>query len=107
MRVGSRRLFIYYRLDPRHLAAASEAVAGVQQALRTQHPGLIAELLIAPAAGPARTLMETYAMEAAIRADGIDDALQAAIVDGTSAALATWVAPADRHLEVFLTLCAS
>lgn len=110
MKPGSRRLFIYYRLDDRALPAACEAIRRAQQALRTQHGGLHAELLQAPAAASSgeRTLMETYAMDAGAQAAGVDERLQAAIEAEMRSALQPWVAPQQRHVEVFVDIpCAS
>lgn len=110
MQPGRRRLFIYYRLDDAAVAAACQAVRHAQQALCSRHPGLHAELLQSPASSSTgeRTLMETYEMEARAQAAGVDETLQAAIEAAVSGALRPWLAPAQRHLEVFVdTPCAS
>lgn len=110
MQPGSRRLFIYYRLGDEAVAAACEAVRHAQQALCARHPGLQAELLQSPASSSTgeRTLMETYAMDARAQAAGVDQTLQAAIETAVCGALQPWLAPARRHLEVFVdTPCAS
>jgi hypothetical protein len=110
MQHGRRRLFIYYRLDERALASACAAARRAQQGLCARHAGLVAELLLAPgaAADGRRTLMETYAMEARVDAQGVGEALQAQIEAGMSAALQPWLAPSQRHLEVFVDApCAS
>lgn len=107
MSSGSRRLFIYYRLDEQALVAAVPAVQAAQQALRQQHPGLNAQLLQAPApsSGGERTLMETYAMHTP---GGVDEALQGQIESALQLALRPWLGDGRRHLEVFIDLpCAS
>ena len=109
MQPGSRRLFIYYRLDEQALTAACEAVWRAQNALRARHPGLHAELLQSPASSSAgeRTLMETYAMDAQANPAGVDETLQMAIESDLRTALQPWLAAAQRHLEVFVdTPCA-
>jgi hypothetical protein len=110
MPTGRRRLFIYYRVAEPALAAACRAVQQAQQALCAQHAGLQAGLLQSPAASPTgeRTLMETYAMEAAANSAGVDETLQAVIETALRGALQPWLAPQQRHVEVFVDApCAS
>ena len=103
MQPGGRRLFIYYRLAERDLPAACAAVRDAQRLLGRQHPGLAAELLCTPAPDAARnrTLMETYARDGQVSAAGVDADLQSAIEAALCAALRPWLAPSQRHLEVF------
>ena len=103
MRPGGRRLFIYYRLAEGDLLVACAAARDAQRQLCEEHAGLAAELLCAPAPGAAgeRTVMETYAKDARVSATGVDTDLQAAIEARLCAALQPWLAPVQRHLEVF------
>lgn len=92
---AGRALFVYYRVEPGRLAATVDAVRAMQQRLRRDHPGLQTGLWRRPpVAGQLVTLMETYAA-----ADGVDDALAAAI----EAAARTLPAGrlGERHVEVF------
>jgi hypothetical protein len=110
MQPGGRRLFIYYRLDDRSVAAACDALRQAQRALCARYPGLHAELLQSPASSSSgeRTLMETYSMQTRAESAGVDETLQAAIEAAAGAALRPWLAPAQRHLEVFIDMpCAS
>jgi hypothetical protein len=91
-----RELFIYWRTAPHDAAAAIQAVAAAQAALRQAHPGLQARLLQrSDADGAQVTLMETYGRAAR----GIDLALQDAI-ETAAGSTARWRVGA-RHLEVF------
>lgn len=91
----TRRLYIYYRVDPASAVATVEAIAAMQQRLRHAHPSLHAELLRRPPqAGQPLTLMEVYAT-----ATGIDDALAAAIAAAAQALPA--LCSVERHVEVF------
>ena len=40
-----RELYIYYRVDEAHVAAARHAVEAMHDRLREAHPGLVARLL--------------------------------------------------------------
>jgi len=97
-----RELFIYYRLDAAHAAAAVVTVQAFQQRLRQRHPGLVARLLQRcddPSDTP--TWMETYSFDGPA---GMTADLQAQ-VEAEAAALAPFLA-GPRHTEAFAP-CAS
>ena len=102
-----RELFIYYRVDPAHAPTLREAITGWQARLRTDHPGLIARLLVRADETPGgmETWMETYAMGAPAGALGIDDALAARIAREAGALCEGRIA-GGRHVEAFRA-CAS
>ncbi len=109
---GSRRLFIYYRVAAPDRESAVRAAQAAQRSLCQQFAGLHAQLLQRPQATPGAdlTLMETYAMDAQARPEGIDAGLEAGIEAAMRIALAPWVAADARHVEVFVDLdpaCAS
>jgi len=90
----TRSLFVYWKTDAAAAAPAAAAMAAFQQALRQRHADLVTRLYRrVDDAGPAATLMETYA-----RPEGIDAALQAEITD--AGACARWCR-GPRHVEVF------
>lgn len=101
MTPGARQLFIYYRVAPGRAGAVKAAAQALQQRLRTEQPGLRAALLERPGTPqrPETTLMETYALDAAVSPHGVDDVL-ASRIEALAAALGV-----ERHLEVF-TACA-
>ena len=98
--VGGRELFVYYRVAAASARSARAAVDAMHTALRDAHPGLEARLL-RRSGGPtesAQTWMETYARPA--MSAGVDAALQQAIDDSATEALAAFV-DGSRHVEVF------
>lgn len=97
-----RELFIYYRVDPAQALLLTEAVAEWHARLRVDYPGLTARLLRRADGPPGalQTWMETYAMDAGLGPDGIDDALAQRIAVDAAALLAGQIA-GDRHVEVF------
>ena len=95
-----RELFVYYRVQPGHVAAARRAVLAMQEALRTSFPNLQARLLSRDGADGAPTWMETYAQAGADAGIGAD-AVQA-IAD--RAAVLEPFTEGGRHVEVFFTL---
>ena len=102
MACGRRRLFIYYRV---RLADADTAIAVAQQMQRSLcdgFPGLQAALMRRPDAdnNAELTLMETYALDAAVAAHGIDADLHARIETAARAALGGFICGV-RHVEVF------
>jgi hypothetical protein len=77
---GTRQLFIYYRVAEAQAEAAMAAARQMQAALAAHRPGLRTALLRRPDTADADvTLMETYAVDAAIAPHGVDAALQAEI----------------------------
>lgn len=96
-----RELFIYYAVDPAQAGALREALAAWHRALRAEHPGLIARVLVrSDAPGARQTWMETYSTRPELLPDGIDAALQARIEADARARLLPLIA-GDRHVEVF------
>ena len=76
-----RELYIYYRVDDAHVAAARRAVEAMHDRLRQAHPGLVARLLTRAGDGSApQTWMETYALPGST--GGVDADLEAGIEAG-------------------------
>jgi hypothetical protein len=101
-----RELFIYYRLQSIHAAAAEALVIGFQAQLRQQYPPLISRLLRRSDTGidGQQTWMETYSTDPMREPAGVT----AELVSGV-AALSAVLAPlldGPRHTEVF-TACVS
>lgn len=92
----TRQLFIYWKTEPGHAAAAAAGMAALQRALLDRHAGLVARLYRrADDAGDTVTLMETYACTGGVTAE-----LQAEIVAAGARASAGWCL-GERHVEVF------
>lgn len=92
-----RRHYVYYRVPVDNLAAATQAAAAMQAALRDGHPGLRTALLRRPELKDERvTLMEVYALSGA----DVDGPLAAAIEAQARAAMARWT-DGPRHVETF------
>lgn len=88
---------MYYRVAAADLAAVVDAVRALQQDLRTEFPGLQAELLRRPGtdANGAVTLMEVYVLP-----PGLDGT---ALEVRTAACSARWL-QGSRHVERFEAL---
>jgi Domain of unknown function (DUF4936) len=100
-KAGTRRLFIYYRVNSTQLHAAIDAATRLQAALRARHPGLEAQLMRrADAADSNATLMEIYAIDALASPAGIQAGLRLDIEQQASAALAALIV-GPRHVEEF------
>jgi hypothetical protein len=100
-KAGTRRLFIYYRVNSTQLHAAIDAATRLQAALRARHPGLEAQLMRrADAADANATLMEIYAIDALASPAGIQAGLRLDIEQQASAALAALIV-GPRHVEEF------
>ena len=98
-----RELYVYYHVRSSAATNALAAVQRLQRDLRARHPGLIARLLRRPdAADGVQTWMETYALDPARAAHGIDAALQADIEAHAGALQPLLGGP--RHVEVFIAL---
>jgi len=94
-----RELFIYYRVDDAHVAAARRAVDAMHDRLRQAHPGLAARLLIRIGDGSGlQTWMETYALPGSTH--GVDGDLEAGIE--TEAASWTHLVSGSRRSEAFI-----
>ena len=94
-----RELYIYYRVDDAHVAAARLAVQAMHDRLRQAHPGLVARLLIRVGEGSClQTWMEIYSLPCSTR--GVDGDLEA----GIEAGAATWahLVSGSRHCEAFI-----
>jgi len=101
MPAGRRQLFVYWRCAGADAAAALAAARSLQSTLRDRHPGLRCALYLrSDATTPEATLMETYALDAALRPGGLDAALQQAIDEAAVAAMGAWQRGV-RHVEVF------
>ncbi len=101
MTPGLRQLFTYYRVARADEPLAVNAAKQLQARLIQQHPGLHASLMWRP--GPTEefvTLMEIYAVDAAVSPQGIDDALQSRIELAAAPAMAV-IAVGPRHVEDF------
>jgi len=93
-----RELYIYYRVDDAHIAAARRAVEAMHDRLRQAYPGLVARLLTRAGDGSApQTWMETYALSGS--ADGVVAEVEALI----AAQAASWshLVAGSRHVEAF------
>jgi hypothetical protein len=100
-KAGTRRLFIYYRVNSTQVHAAIDAATRLQSALCARHRGLEAQLMRrADAADSNATLMEIYAIDALASPAGMDAALCADIEREASEALAGLIV-GDRHVEEF------
>jgi hypothetical protein len=99
--VSDRRLYVYYRVHPAVAASALRSAEVAQAQLRARITGLQAELLRRPEpdAEGTWTWMESYRC-----AGGIAAPVQAEIEAAMGAALAPWLPPGARHVEVFETL---
>ena len=93
MNPADRRLYVYWRVKPAAIGAASAEVARLQGDLRATHTGLRTALFQREGEPP--TLMETYAIDG-----GVTPELQAAIEAQLAPAVAAW-ADGERHVEVF------
>jgi hypothetical protein len=101
--LGKRQLFVYWRVTAADAAAAAAAVRAWQRRLQSEHPALHAQLFMRVPPMPGEvTLMETYALESAARADGVDAALQRHIEDDGLSIARCWLRGV-RHVEVFDT----
>lgn len=91
----SRQLFIYWKIAPAALPAALAAVHQAQAQLRTEWPGLQAQVLQrcdrAEGTESQATVMETYRSPAGIDAEG------QALIESALAG----IAPGPRHVEAF------
>jgi hypothetical protein len=90
-----RELYVYYRVAEPQWRDAADAVMAWQRQLCRARSGLAARLLRRPDPRDGQvTLMEAY-----VRADGIDAALQAELARGAPA-LQSWLC-GERHVEHF------
>ena len=96
-----RELFIYYRLQSIHAAAAEALVIGFQAQLRKQYPPLIPRLLRRSETGVdgQQTWMETYSTDPMREPSGVTAELEAAIA--AQAAVLVPLLDGPRHTEVF------
>jgi hypothetical protein len=100
---GRRRVYVYYRVDAAQAGAAIAAARRALALLCERHVGLRADLMRRPEANDGHvTLMEAYARDAVVSADGIDPALLRDIEAEVAPATAAWTVGA-RHAEVFDT----
>jgi hypothetical protein len=101
MPLGTRQLFVYWRVDSADTAAALQALRDWQRSLRAQHPALRIQLYLRgdTRAGEA-TVMESYALDAPRPSPGIDTALQRRIEREGNAAVQQLLR-GTRHVEVF------
>ena len=94
-----RALFVYWKTEAASAPQAVAAATHLQRQLRSEHPGLVAQLFQrADARDGQATVMETYA-----HAQGVSAALQGAIARAAEPVLAAWCQGA-RHVEVFNAL---
>ena len=101
MPAGRRQLFVYWRCAGTDTPPALAAAQALQRTLRTCHMGLLCSLYLrCDANAPDATLMETYAVDAGLRPEGLDAMLQQAIEAAAVEALLPWQSGA-RHVEVF------
>lgn len=101
-----RELFIYYRLQSIHAAAAEALVIGFQAQLRNQYPTLIPRLLRRSDTGGdgQQTWMETYSTDPMREPAGVTAEHESAIA--AQAAVLAPLLDGPRHTEVF-TACVS
>jgi hypothetical protein len=101
MPLGQRQLFIYWHVAGRDLPAALNALRDWRFGLLAQQPGLRCGLYQRVGTAQAdATVMESYAIDAALPHPGIDDALCRYIDQAGHAQLQHWLRGA-RHVEVF------
>ena len=101
MAAGRRQLFVYWRLGSADLAAAMPGVRERQRQLERAHAGLLSGLYRrSDTAAPEATLMETYAVDAGVNAQGVSAALQVRIEADMTPLVQPWLRGA-RHVEVF------
>ena len=100
-KAGTRRLFIYYRVNSTQVHAAIDAAMHLQAALRARHPGLEAQLMRrADDTDSNATLMEIYAIDALASPAGFQATLRADIEQRAAAALVGLIV-GSRHVEEF------
>ena len=99
MNLGTRQLFIYWRLPSSELAEALVSMRQLQGKLSSSHKGLVCSLFARSDSADA-TLMESYAIESAISPSGIDVQLQREITDLGDDQSSAW-RMGLRHVEVF------
>ena len=101
-----RELFIYYRLQSIHAAAAEALVIGFQARLRQAYPSLNPRLLRRSDldGGDQQTWMETYSTDPMREPAGVTAELEAVIA--AQAAVLAPLLDGSRHTEVF-TACVS
>lgn len=101
MHAERHELYVYYRAPETAAGELATAVARMQAALRSAHPGLGARLLRRPLAVDGRhTWMEAYSLAPGSTADDLSAAIERA-----AGALAPLI-DGPRHAEHFLA-CAS
>ena len=99
MNLGTRQLFIYWRLPSSELAAALVSMRQLQRKLSSSHKGLVCSLFVRSDSADA-TLMESYAIKGSVFPNGIDAQLQREITELGDAQSSGW-RTGQRHVEVF------
>ena len=100
MPLGTRQLFIYWKLAADELAVALEALRLAQHELADAVSGLAAQRFVRVGGDREVTVMEVYGIDAAIFQAGLRDDDLARIDRVAAGATKPWV-KGCRHLEVF------
>ena len=99
MNLGTRQLFVYWRLPSSGLAEAVVSMRQLQGKLSSSHQELVCSLFVR-SDGADATLMESYAIEGPANSSGIDVQLQREITELGDAQSSGW-RTGLRHVEVF------
>lgn len=100
MPLGSRQLFIYWKLAADDLDIALGSLRRAQHELAEEMSGLTAQRFVRVGADREATLMEAYGRSAAIAPAGLVEDDMARIDRVVAAAVSPWVKGA-RNVEVF------
>ena len=101
--LGTRQLFVYWKVQASHVGQALDALKRVHLDLASALPGLQARRFVRSTASDEATVMEVYACEASRSPGGLDDA-EISRLDGAAAdAVQPWL-KGRRHLEIFEAL---
>ncbi len=98
--LGTRQLFIYWKLVADELDVAVESLRLAQHELAGVMSGLTAQRFVRVGGNRVATVMEVYGREAAVSLDGLSDDDMTHIDRVAARAVQPWVL-GHRHLEVF------
>lgn len=98
--LGTRQLFVYWKVQVGHLDQALDALKHSQHELAGALPGLQARRFVRTATTDEATVMEVYAREASHSPAGLDDDDITRLDHAAAAAVLPWLR-GRRHLEIF------
>ena len=98
--LGTRQLFVYWKLHSSHLDLALDALQRAQHELTSALPGLQARRFVRTAAAEEATVMEVYALEASRSTAGLADTDIARLDRAAAEAVQPWL-KGRRHVEIF------